>query len=498
MVKSERDQIEGLEAQPIRNFLTDIRSRMYRQALLETVVATFFSGLILLTILFLLNRMILLPIRMSTVSWLVMIVVVGVSICLSFKHRKDFLFVARFVDEKMGLRERLSTAFELMRTAPQSEFAQLQIRDTAEVVKTLDVVEISPYRIPKLLGAFPIPLLVIGLSFTIPLFYEVQQPLTTSQQQVLDSAFQGLENRQVKNPMLQKQIDDTVRKLKAVTDLDTAQGHLSDLKKEVRKQQSEQTAIAEATEASQSFRGMDANQFAAELETLTEQGEIPPELQAELANLFQRLQESLPQGALSDSLNQMQGKTVTPEMLRDIIDALKEAESLTDLAQLEAQLAASQKELALATIETETAGGAVANSDGAAGQETGSSEVRGTRESELNSDPQSESETADTGKMENGMDGEGSTPLTGEATQTLQIDGEQLTLTAETSGSAESFSDVFAGQARDGTPIYLPVSEVVLNAERAYAEAINNNRIPVRYQTQIKAYLEAISRKNEK
>ena len=495
MVKSERDQIERLDTQSIRDYLTDIRTRMYRQALLQTITSALFCGLILLTILFLLNRVIPLPMQMSTVSWLIMIPAVGVGICLSVRHRTDLLSVARSVDEKMELGERLSTALALMQADPQSEFAQLQIRDTAETAGTLNITEISPYRIPKFLKLFPIPLLLIGLSFTVPIFYEVPKPLTDAQQQALDRTTRRLEGKQVENSTLQAQINETVDKLKATIDLDTAQRHLSSLKKEVRKQQSTQNAIAEATEASQGFQGMDAEQFAAELNALAEQDGIPPELQAELTDLFERLAERLPKGALSDSLNQIQGKAVAPETLRDIIAALEEMEKSVDLAQLEAQLAASQKDLALATIAPETSGGGVANSDGAPGQDAGTSEVQGTRENASNS----EAQTTDMSEMENETDTENSTTLlTGEEASTSPIDGEQLTLTAETSGTAESFSGVFTGETRDNAPVYLPFSDVVLNAERAYAEAVENNRIPVRYQAQIKAYLEALSRDNEK
>ena len=88
--------------------------------------------------------------------------------------------------------------------------------------------------------------------------------------------------------------------------------------------------------------------------------------------------------------------------------------------------------------------------------------------------------------------------MTGEETPALQIDGQQLTLTAEASGNAQSFSDAITGEVSNNDPTYLPFSDVVLNAERAYAEAVNNNRIPVRYQAQIKAYLEAIATENEK
>ena len=498
MVKSKHNQSETLDAQRIKNCLTDIRDRMHRQTLLQTTVRTFFCGLMLLALLLLLNRVVLLPMQISNISWMIMSVAIGVGICISFKHRKDLLRVARTVDEKMELRERLSTAFELIQAAPQSEFAQRQIQDTAETVETLEIAKVSPYRVPRLMRLFPIPLLLIGISFAIPPFYEVPQPLTDLQQQALDKTIQNLDGKQVKNSTLQQQISDTINQLKAAKDLDTAQRNLSDLKKEIRKQQSEQNVITEATEATQNFRGMDANQLAAELQTFTEQTEIPPELQAELTNLFERLAENLPEGPLNDSLNQIQGKSVTPETLQDIIDALEMMEASTDLAQLEAQLTANQKELALATIEIETPGGGVANSDGAPGQDTGSSEVQGTREDTLNADPQSELQTTDTDKMENETDTTDSTPLIGEETPALQIDGQRLTLTAEVSGNAQSFSDAITGEVSNKDPAYLPFSDVVLNAARAYAEAVNNNRIPVRYQAQIKAYLEAIATENEK
>ena len=499
MVSSERDRVVGLHVQLIKNCLTDIRDRMYRQTLFEATTLTFFCGLILLAILFLLNRVILLPMPVSKISWIVMSIAVIVGVCLSLKYRKDLNFVARFVDEKMELSERLSTALGLVQHDPQSEFAQLQIQDAVETATTLDIAKISPYRLPKFLKLFPIPVLLIGLSFAVSPFYEVPQPLTDSQRQGLDGAIHNLEGEQVESLALKRQITDTVKKLKAATDLNTAQKHLSNLKKEIRKQQSVQTAITEATEVSQSFRGMDADQLAAELKDLTEQTDIPPKLQAELMELFERLAENLPKGAVSDSLEQIQGKAVTPETLEDIIAALEEMEKSTDLAQLEAQLTASQKELALATIETEFPGGGVANSDGAPGRDAGTSEVQGTHEGTSNSDPSSESQTTQSSGMKNGTDNaDSTTPLMGEETPVLQGNGEQLTLTAGASGSAEGFSRVFTGEAIDDAPAYLPFADVVLNASRAYAEAVENNRIPVRYQTQLKSYLEAISARNEK
>ena len=499
MVNAEHSQTNGLEAQHIYKSLVTIRSRMYRQTLLQMIAATFFYGLVLLAVLFFLNRFILLPLQMSLVSLIVIPIAIAIGIYLSLKQRKDLSSVARFVEKKMDLKERLSTAFELMRVTPQTEFAQRQIQDAAETAATLDLAKISPYRVPIFLKLFPIPLLLIGISFTIPFFYEVPQPLTNSQQEVLDGTIQELSQRQVKNSDLQRQISDTIKKLKTATDFDTAQRPLSDLKKTVRKQQSEQAAaIAEATEASQRFQGMNADQLASELESLAEQVEIPPELQAELRNLFERLTESLPNGAFSDALNQIRGKVVTPETLQDIIAALEKVDKSDDLAQLEAQLAASQKALALAAIETEAPSGGIANSDGAPGKDVGTVEVQGTVESISDSEPQSESQTSEADTTQRRTDSENATPpLIGEETPILQANGNQLTLTTADSGDAQGFSGVFTGQVRDGAPVYLPFSDAVLNASRAYAEAMDNRRIPVRYQAQIKTYLEAISKKNE-
>lgn len=469
---------------------------MYRQALLQTITSTLFCGLVLLVLLFFLNRVVALPMRMFTMSWIIIFIAMIVGIGLSIKHRKNLHFVARIVDKKMDLSERLSTAFGSMQTNPHNEFAQLQLRDAVETTTTLDIVKASPYRAPKLLKLFPIPLLLIGFSFTISPFYEVPPPLTDSQQQALDKALQNLEGLQVKDPILQMQISDTIKDLKTASDLNTVQKHLSDAKKEVRKQQSEQTAITEATEASQSLRGMDTGQLAAELETLAEQTEIPTELQTELMELFERLTKKLPNGALSDSLNRIQGKAVTSEALRDIITVLKKMIKSTDLTQLETQLTASQKELALTTIDVESIESTIANSSGTPGRDTRIGEVQGTREEVQNFDQSSESQTTEPDKIKNRTDNEDSTtPLIGEEAPISQENREKLTLTAGISGNAEGSSRVFTGEVADDTPAYLPFADVVLNTSRAYAEAVENNRIPVRYQTQIKSYLEAISAK---
>ena len=502
------------DEQSIQNCLMDIRARMHRQTLLQTVVSAVFFGLLVLATLFIAARIIHLPIQLFRMTCLVIFGAIVVGICFSFKRRKDLRFVARTVDRDMGLKERLSTAFELIQDETQSGLARFQIRDAAATVATLAVAKVSPYRMPLLLKGFPVPILFIALSFAIPRFYHLPQLLTAAQQEVVDIAVANLEKVQVNNQTLQAQIQETVKKLKEAEDVDTAQAHLSSLNRDVRKQKLEQmaaieSAITKATQATQRFGGMDANQLAAELEAVMEQPEMPPELQAELAELFARLTERLPQDSLGDSLTQIQGKAVSQETLQDIVDVLRQAEKSMQLAQLEAQLTASRKELALAGIEIQQASRGIANSDGAPGQNRGDSEVQGTLEAASDFASHPTTSTADEAEGDMTIEGDNfidseQPPLTGETTSPLQVGGTQLTLTTEPSLDSQRFSRVFTGEGQaQGTaptdaPAYLPFSHVVLNAKRAYAQAMNNNRIPVRYQTQMKAYLEAIATVNEK
>lgn len=468
----------------------DIRERMYRQALLQRLAATLLYGLIFLAVLFFLNRVIRLPIGVWHMCWIVVSVAVIIGVCRSIKDRKDLSGVARIAEDKMHLSERLSTALGVIRTYPQSEFARLQIRDAAERVKTLDTREVSPYRLPKRLKFLPIPMLLIGISFTISPFYEIPKPLTEHQQQVLDRAVQNLEGTAVKNT----RISENVKALKTASDIETAQEHLRALKKEVRTQQTEQSAITEVTETDESFSGMDAKQLADELKQIADDIEMPPELQAELARLFERLAAELPKGALSDSLQKIQGKAVTPETLEEIIARLEEIEALPDLAALEAQLTTSQKDLALATLEVAAPEGGIANSDGAPGQNAGTREVQGTRETTTDL----ASETAGSEKIgTESEEGASTQALMGDRTPEGETVGTPLTLVTGTSGTGEEVSRVFTGEMNTDAPAYLPFSEVVLSASRSYAAAVENNRIPVRYQPQIKSYLEAVRKKNE-
>ena len=84
-----------------------------------------------------------------------------------------------------------------------------------------------------------------------------------------------------------------------------------------------------------------------------------------------------------------------------------------------------------------------------------------------------------------------------ETPQSLRTDGSELRLKAPSSDtSILADSNVYVGSDTpndEDEAEYIPYREVILNAKQEYAEAIGNNRIPVRYQRLIGNYLEAIT-----
>ena len=86
---------------------------------------------------------------------------------------------------------------------------------------------------------------------------------------------------------------------------------------------------------------------------------------------------------------------------------------------------------------------------------------------------------------------------TTETPQSLRTDAPELRLKGALT-SAETIGDtgVYVGSDApngENEAEYIPYREVFLNAKQEYAEAIANNRIPVRYRQLIDNYLEAIT-----
>lgn len=482
----------------ITNCLKALRTRSHTQIIFQTVTQTIFFAMCFLAVLYLGNRLVLFPFSISLITFLVVIGAVVFGICLGIRHRPTLPDIGGFIDEHLELKERASTSLELIQENKKDELTQLQIRDTAEGIRNIDFAKIIPYTPPRLLKWTLIPLLIIGISFAMPRQYELPQPPTTVEHEAIEKTIEnlsdGLEN--IQNLIVQDEIKKTIKQLQNVKDVASAQEHLRDLNKKLQKKKSEfpdVSAIAEATQATEHFNGMDATTLTDELERLAAQAELTPELRDELKKLFEKMAENVPQGELSQTLDQVQGKTVSPDTLQEIVDALNQ---LNELNQLEVQLTENRKDIALAGIETDQPDGGIASSDGAPGGESGKQETQGTQVTNGPSDVS----PSDNGTTPSVNENATEKPLTGDAAPSLEIAGNELKISSETASDIQSITRVFTGKAGNtGTePDYLPFSDVVLSAQREYAQAIENNRIPVRYRSQIKAYLEAIAKIDEK
>ena len=495
---------ETYHDQIIQSQLFIIRRRMRVQAAFTELARCVFCGLLLTGGMMLLARFVRLPSAFGIVTFLPFVLSIIVAIGLSFVRKIPLLVVARFVDKRLDLKERFSTAVELIQQGATDDLARLQISDTASTSAEILPSNAAPYTLPSALKWFPIPVLLILASFTVPRMYALPVPPTLAEQRAIEDTAEVLERMmgEIDDLALITKMQNAIKTLKKA-DAHTAQDRLSKLRDDIRAQEGllpvdkiKETiaAVAEVTETSPRFKGKDAGQLAEEVAKHANGQEISPELQAELQSLFNRIAERLVGNPvaknLTEGLAQLQTKTVSPDTLKRIVRLLEDMDKLAknqaQLEQIMEQIMTSRKNIALASIEMNRASGTVANTGGGPGEESVTGATQGTNASG-NSEFESKKTTDEA---------EFSTQHTqDESTSALRVEGSELTLTGAASDSEDSSKVFVGGKAPSGEnePEYMPYREVVLNAQQDYAEAVKNDHIPVRYQQQIKDYLTAIS-----
>ncbi len=486
------------QRQIIIDQLKTLQNRAHNQVMIKYLTICLFIEFCIMAVLYIAIRLFPFPFTILDITISIVGFVVVIGVFLGLRHREKLTKIATFVDMTMQLKERVNTSLEVIQKNQEGEIVELQIGDSAEAIANCDPKKVIPYVMPPLLKWLSIPIVVMALSFAIPRQYDLPTPLTAAEQNAIAMTIANLTEQSVdvSDSKIKEKISKTIEKLKTVTNANTAHEHLHALNSEVRKDRSElpdDKAIAQATQTTDHFKDMDATKIAEELDRLSEQPDLSPELQNQLAKLFAKLSENIPQGKLRQTLEQIQGKNVSPETLQELADVLHQA---NHLKLLEEQLIDSRKDIALAGIETDQSSGKIASSESAPGQESGNIETQGTQVENTTSDfTPTSNNTAPS--VQNHTT---TKPLTGDETPSIQISRNKFTLKSDDSSDTPSITRVFTGDtANQGTePHYMQFSEIVLTAQREYALAIENNRIPVRYRSQIKAYLEAIAKANEK
>ena len=481
-----RNVIQNQPEQIIQNKLSAIQRRMQIESIFQYLATFNLWGLLIAGILFVANRFFPLPIPIGSTIALLIIIASTVAAGLSLMRKLDPFAVAHLVDQRLDLKERLGTALEAMGRREAGDFAILQIRDAARAAQGIPPATVVSYTIPRTLKWFPIPMLLVGLSFFIPRMYEIAPPPTLAEQAAIHDAAARLEQAvsSLDNAELAKKVEKTVKDLRNKrTSVSAAQKELSQLREEVQAQHSQlpENELDQAVETistlgenSNLLSGTDTAEIASELEKLSDQMDglteaQRAELDALLKQLAQRLGGNPAAKNLVDQLNEIGTEGISPEMLAKIVRSLLEVDQQAkDIAQLEdilEEIKTSRKNIGLAGIEMARKTGGVAGSDGGPGEESGTGEARGTQVEEMSAGA--------------------------EPTEALQLSG--------VTSASEEFATASTQEAPSGEeePTYLPYRKAYLNAKQAYAEAVERDGIPVRHRQRVKDYLDAITNTGE-
>ena len=481
-----RNAIQNQPEQIIQNKLSAIQRRMRIESVFQNLATFNLWGVLIAGILLVASRFFPLPIPIGFAIALPVVIASAIAVGLNLMRKIDPFAVAHFVDQRLSLKERLGTALEAMDRRGTGDFAILQIRDAARVSQEIVPAAAFSYTVPSILKWFPVPMLLVGLSFFIPRMYEVPPPPNPSEHAAIHDAAARLKQAasSLDDAELSKKVEETVKDLRNNTSVQTAQKQLSRLREDVETQRSQLAenemdqaveTISTLNENSNLLSGANTEEIASELQELADQMDglteaQRTELDALLRQLAERLGGNPAAKNLVDQLNEIGTEGVSPEMLAKIARSLLEIDQQAkDMAQLEEileEIKASRKNIGLAGIEMVRKTGGVAGSDGGPGEESETGEARGTQVDAMPSESQ--------------------------PTEALQLRG--ATSDSEefsTASTQETPSD------EEEEPTYMPYRQAYLNAKQAYAEAMERDGIPVRYRQRVKDYLDAIANTGE-
>ena len=494
--------------QIIQILLSSIQRRIHVRSFFTQLARYAFWALFLASAMIFISRFVHLPYITDAAIFVPLMLSAILAVGLAFVRRGSTSATALYVDKQLNLKERFSTAVELIQRDATDDFSHLQIRDAATICTQTSPSAVVLYRVPQVLKWFPIPILLLVASFATPRMYELPPPPTVAEQKAIEEAVEDF-NRMIgdiDDLVLAKNIQDAIKGLKN-TDSLTVQDRLSRLRDKVRQRKQPFTkddldevseVFAEVSGEFNRFKNMDPGKLAEELEKLANEEILSPELQEELQALFNKMAERLGDNRVAKNLvtelEGLQAQTVSPDTLKKIARQLANVDKLArnrdQLEQVLEQIASSRKNIALASLELEIdrESGGIANSEGGAGDESTTGETRGTiAAADSDFEP---AKTVEEAEFEDQS-------TTTETPQSLRTDGPELRLKAGSSNTDTlDESNVYVGSdAPNGEDEaeYIPYREVILNAKQEYAEAIATNRIPVRYRRLIGNYLEAIT-----
>ena len=430
--------------------------------------AMLFSGVILFA-----SKFILLQLPIYLLATVCLFVALAISLARTFWRRLALYDVACALDVNCDLKERFSTALELIDEGHTDGLALLQVADAAEFAKSLNPKSAHPYSLPKSVKFVWVVLLFVFTSLVIPRFYELPPQPTDVERAAMQDAADELENISLSGKPA-KDLSKTIKTLRE-GDVRKAQRQLASLRSALSRQRDElakpdlpETLTAIDTQKSKLFPDNAPDALAQKLDKLAEElknDQIPPDLKRELEDalkeLLTQLDGYIAPKELVEKLRNIESESLSHEMLKRMAQDLKKlaekAHKLEEIEEMLAQVQESQKKIGLAGLDLKENGG-IARGDDSPGEGTG--EAQGRR--------------VDVGITDN----EEGAPL-------------ELTVPQSPDGSLSP------AHTKEGTDkveqTNVPYQQAYLNAKQALEDALQNNRVPARYQGQIVKYFDAIA-----
>ena len=480
-----------------------IQRRLYHEQLIYNCTCYGIYGLTVIGIVLMVNRFIYLPI----ILLIVLIVLLTGALIVIASQKLDLLQVAKIADGRLKLKDRLSTAVGITRKKKHLGFDSAQLCDAANEAKKIVLSSHFPLKVPVLWKLTPIPIILICLSFLITERHNQPELPTTIEKQAINQTVNRLENLidTIDENQLKTDIQETINKLKEeqITS-QQAQASLSQLRYNThrQKQQIQTNQLRETQKAIYKVTKMPMGNSASNFDKLADQFDgLDAKQVTELKRKLQQIARALGknhiigESEIKDDFSDLHSEVVSAEKLKRMAKALlnldRQLQHLTTMEETLNQIREGRKRIALAGIEMNRNSSSIADSSGNPGQESGTGDTQGVTTQGDNS--------IWTPNKQNSATREGismSTPAQLDRDPILPNHTNDIDLKLNNiSSDYQGLSQVFVSQDSDSSiePEYVSFQQAHLNAKQNYAEAIQRDSIPVRYQQQISDYLNAIA-----
>jgi len=445
-----------MEHNSIIEILSKIRTRKLVIQLSQDISKCIFFTTFVVAIIILTNRLLNIHLSIVFAALIFLPITTCFSLIKTLLNRESLFEIAQFIDERFKFQERISTAYETIKTTNKlSSFEQLQIKDADEKLSSIQLPSEFPYKVPKFAKLLPIGLILIAVSYwqmgrTVSLDYIEREAMYQTAKDLEKFA----------NDSEIKEVIQTLRDGNA--ELETVQKKLAKLQYSIHKQREKLESELEK-----------------EIDKLTEQEKLSPELKKKLADLLK-----------DQELNNL--PKISEKLQKELPKMNNQLKELSRLKQVSKLIQNGQQRIGLSGLS-------VANRSGKPGEESGENEaigreVDGGREEDIQKNEIEKEQIGKNGyaKEQNGKMIE---RQANESIDELEKTGRQNKLLLEGMESdTNEFSLVFAPElSPEKGKAFLQYQEVYLASQHELAEAIENQRIPVRYVKLVTDYFKAIA-----